>query len=418
MGGESTNLALPGNHSLNAAESPQSATMRVLNSYSTSFPPKVTSHSTGESHSQVEPQSANLHDPFVPNPVPLDTQWPSSLDITYAKLNSLSEGVPEGADLQFMLLHQQNNKRLWMERQEQDRQARLSSTAGGMNSVSGHEMDLIGLEQQSTERYMMDQQNKDNQVHHRLADYQKQLTILDHNRKPPPQSISNEALQEYQVKVASVDAERKRAHESGQPSGNHLLQDYQMQLELLEEQDKKRRGVGRIGPASFSVFPSNQTGDVATGLKVDRQHPMGDISALQDYGTQLRLLERHNKRRRISQAQMRQAAHCEAPSDIFPLQNDVKARNLADDDVLTVKAAVSCIQPFSLFPISSAYFSGWEQVWSLDTALGSSLILKYMDFHMLTSWSDRRPCFHVRTKSLGYPINVPNAIVSCTKHFR
>jgi hypothetical protein len=342
MGGERTNLAQPSNNFVNAVESPQPATRRGPNSYQISFPPQDTFESASGSESQVGPQSAVLHNHPVPNTAgPLNNQWPSSIDITYAKLHSLGKEVQEGADLQFKLLVKQN-RRIWMERQEQDRQAQLSSTTGGMESVPKHEMNLLHLEQQYNEGHIVDQNKQVNQARHTLAAYQRQLTVLEHNRRETPQPISDEALQEYQVKVALVDAERNGSttHEDIQPQENHALQDYQMQLELLEQIGHKKRPHGTTGTTSNFVSSSVQENNIATGLNVVRQ-PSMDVSAMQDYGTQLLLLERHNKRRRISQAQMRQAAHREAQSDIFPIPANVKAINLADDDIMIVRAAVA-----------------------------------------------------------------------------
>ncbi|EPE36018.1 hypothetical protein GLAREA_05356 [Glarea lozoyensis ATCC 20868] len=124
-----------------------------------------------------------------------------------------------------------------------------------------------------------------------LADYQLQLAMPEHHKRLQPRSISNEALEEYRAKISMVDEERKISalHSIG-PMGNHALQDYQMQLELLEKQNEKRK-VETTAASDFGVSSRWNEDNLSMDTQVNHPPPNSQTPSLQDYSIQLMLLE-------------------------------------------------------------------------------------------------------------------------------
>jgi hypothetical protein len=122
----------------------------------------------------------------------------------------------------------------------------------------------------------------------------------------------NDNLLDYQKDILGKAASFNQLHiqpSSDQPkSGNHALQDYQMQLMLLEQQNKKRLMTKQqkqpaISPEMQPIVP-------------EQGH------ALQDYQMQLMLLEQQNKKRLMTEQQNQPAISLEI-QPIVPEQGQV-----------------------------------------------------------------------------------------------
>ena len=113
---------------------------------------------------------------------------------------------------------------------------------------------------------------------------------------------SNHALQDYQMQMMLLEQHHKRLtmkrQKQGfptppmqQPNGSHARQDYEMQLMLLERQNKRR------------LMTERQK----QGLPTPPMQPPNGNHALQDYEMQLMLLEQQNKKRLMMARQEQEA---------------------------------------------------------------------------------------------------------------
>jgi Xaa-Pro dipeptidase len=93
------------------------------------------------------------------------------------------------------------------------------------HSTQDHQMQLMLLEQQNKKRLLMAQQEEEQRQYHQGQEHQAQITEVQNMFQEPMQSRS---------------AQEQTSQFPEQHYSNHALQDYQMQLLLLEQQNKKR----------------------------------------------------------------------------------------------------------------------------------------------------------------------------------
>ena len=145
---------------------------------------------------------------------------------------------------------------------------------------------------------------------HALQDYQMQLMLLEQQNKNRL-IMAREDSKDYSSNTASPnhqDGSRPSVqvpitNQSNAPK-NHALQDYQMQLMLLEQQNKNRLIVAREESNEYpsdTASPSQHDGSRPTGqIPVVNQPSTPKNHALQDYQMQLMLLEQQNKDRLLT----------------------------------------------------------------------------------------------------------------------
>lgn len=138
---------------------------------------------------------------------------------------------------------------------------------------------------------------------HAFQDYQMQKALVEQQNKK-------------RLKMARTEQDRLEAAQTidnpddgppGPPTGgsNYALQDYQMQLALVEQHNKKIVKMAHEGPDCISSTIVDESDQAATmgGIslsKEDGQHAEGSSDALNEWHTQLMLLEEENNRRLIS----------------------------------------------------------------------------------------------------------------------
>ena len=213
-----------------------------------------------------------------------------------------------------MVAEQQNKERLLKARREQDampiprgRENQGPAQVIGHHALVDHQMQLMLLEQQNKKRLMLARQEQVNKERDSNTTPSKQeASFLDPN-KPPFDSKK----QDYQTQLRMLEQQNKKRlmmarqeqadygrdsqitppKQESQPSSSEK-QDYEMQLRLLEQQNKKRLMMVRQEQEAMAV-PPKQGGNL----------PFGMTDA--EYQKQLELLEACG-RKRLAQARREQ----------------------------------------------------------------------------------------------------------------
>ena len=169
--------------------------------------------------------------------------------------------------VQIMLLEQQKKKRELMARQEpEQRSAFLPKAAPRLPSPTEN---------------------------HHLADYQIQMTLLEQQKRKRKQSL------EQEIEHTSGSPTNAQPHRT-RPTDNHACQDYQMQLMLLDQQKKKRAMVVKKEPEEKLIEdfePQPRSGPDRENTHWQALLGTNPDGPPTDYQMQLMLLEQQNKKR-------------------------------------------------------------------------------------------------------------------------
>ncbi|OQO14026.1 hypothetical protein B0A48_00901 [Cryoendolithus antarcticus] len=206
------------------------------------------------------------------------------------------------ARMQFMRQRQQQVSMAQQQRQQQQ-MASHASPAGYaqqmqhmLGNTGGVSNGSSGASAASTEKAPEPTQTQPN---HKLQDYQMQMMLLEQQNKKRllmARQAQDETSSPGAMHNGSPAVDNMSLPMSSAPGGNHALQDYQIQLMLLEEQNKKRRAAAGLEPATSSVSP-----------------PDGNI-ALQNYQEQLMFLASKDKNPAFLVSRAEQDAIANGPS--------------------------------------------------------------------------------------------------------
>ena len=277
--------------------------------------------------------------------------------------------------MQLMLLEQQNKKRLLMARQYQDSMTSSPPSTNIQPDVpNDYQMQLRLLEQQNAKRLLGTRQYQDLMAHPLDAgnnagnnaqpdapkeDRQMQLRLLEQQNKrrllgtqqeqdsmtyPCGPTVNAGNNMQPAVPAAVSKLQHETSHACSPPmnasinSGNHALQDYQMQALLLEQQNKKRLLMARQEHDSMARpldTGNNMQPDVPAAvpeLQHETSHPCSPPTnafakmqpAKQEYfQMQLRLLEEQNKKRLLMARQEQDSMthpYCPIPNTSTEMQ--------------------------------------------------------------------------------------------------
>ena len=252
--------------------------------------------------------------------------------------------VLQDYQMQLMLLEQHNKKRLLRARQEQDTMGQSSSQPShnmamatssfpfGNHALRDHQMQLMLLEQQNRLRLLRARQEQD--------------------------TIGQSSSQSFHNMAMAT---------SSFPFGNHALQDYQMQLMLLEQQKKKRLLMAQQQTNGVGLPPSHIQPSSSGGLQL-----MPWVNTRQDYemqitdqcrdcecllrASQARVDEWQNSSSDPSQPALDNSAPLPEPRHV---EQSLKAQNDLGASIREVQAQpVIASSPLSPLPAPTAQASG------------------------------------------------------------
>ncbi|KAM0689173.1 hypothetical protein Q7P36_011250 [Cladosporium allicinum] len=281
---------------------------------------------------------------ITPSAPPRVIHYPSVAKPLNAGTNNGNHALQD-YQMQLMLLEQQNKKRLLMARQYQDSMTCSPPSTNMQPDVpNDYQMQLRLLEQQNAKRLLGTRQYQDLMAHPLDAgnntqpgvpkeDRQMQLRLLEQQNKrrllgtqqeqdsmthPCGPTVNAGNNMQPAVPAAVSKLQHETSHACSPPmnasinSGNHALQDYQVQALLLEQQNKKRLLMARQEQDSMARpldTGNNMQPDVPAAVP-ELQHktshpcspPTNAFANMQPaeqeyYQLQLRLLEGQNKKR-------------------------------------------------------------------------------------------------------------------------
>jgi hypothetical protein len=223
----------------------------------------------------------------------------------------------EDYQIQLMLLEQKNKKRFLMARQEQDSinhvprntpdqgpfAPNMSPSGGSQRTqtLQEYQMQLTLLEQKNKKRFLMARQEQDNINH---VPRNTPEGPFAPNISPSGGSQRTQTLQEYQMQLMLLEQKNKKrlwVSRQEQDNINHVLrntpegpfapnispsggsqrtqtlQEYQMQLMLLEQKNKKRLWVSRQEQDNINHVPGNTPGQGPFALDIS---PSGSRAVL------------------------------------------------------------------------------------------------------------------------------------------
>jgi hypothetical protein len=190
--------------------------------------------------------------------------------------------------MQLMLLEQQNKKRLLMQRWEEER-LQSQGRAGAEDNVPPR-ISPYGSERRSSDEQGLAASRTSISLHHTLQDHQMQLMLLEQqNRKLLLMARQEQDSLQYPAGVGpdsnapgisppssgrrSIDEQGLAASQTS-TSRIHALQDRQMQLMLLEQQNKKRLLMARQEQESLG-FPASDGTDDSVSLGMSTPPSLG-----------------------------------------------------------------------------------------------------------------------------------------------
>jgi len=238
---------------------------------------------------------------------------------------------------QLELLEQQCKKRCMMARQEQE-----SKTP--VNPMSPQPEQYKSRETQQASAIFTSPQN------HALEDYQMELTLCEQQNKKRNMSCAPPDWKKLKQEEFRDRQPQPQFDYGGYPAAGHRLQDYQMQLILLEQQNKKRLMVPR---QSQDAMPPGQSISQQTDPE-NHGYPPGAPKDQAQYQMQLMLLEAQNKKRLTMSRQDLWSQQDAGPSS-SPFSDVATAGNAREPSVMSD----STWSP-QFTPESTPGFPGWD----------------------------------------------------------
>ncbi|KAK5171883.1 uncharacterized protein LTR77_003520 [Saxophila tyrrhenica] len=294
----------------------------------------------GENWDKKDSATAESHDAREPRKTPEADQDPLDKSDFQSFLNQLGNSKQD-YQLQLRLLEQQNKKRLAMARQKWDKKESTVTPSHGTPDASQARLEEqekedttvipshdVPLASWAGEPGLLDNfdfdsfLNSPNDVLPAPQDYQIQLMLLEQQNKKRLEKARQE--QEHAVTATHTEmagAEQPVSEKSTAPyNSSHPVQDHALQPMLLEQQNQRRLSMARQqqalpGANSGGVAPQQPSDVTCCGYHPGAPHHCHGIrtSARQDYEVQLMLLEQQNKARLLKARQV-QDEMCKSPA--------------------------------------------------------------------------------------------------------
>ncbi|KAK4077780.1 uncharacterized protein Triagg1_3474 [Trichoderma aggressivum f. europaeum] len=220
------------------------------------------------------------------------------------------------------------------------------SDAGWMVSdKEAVDSDKDTIENMSLGDFQMREETPEPAISNPLEAYGLQLMRLEPQGKTPltparpeqPESGIKLLQQDYALRFKLLEEQTKTRlimarQEQPEPATSSTQPDYDLQLRLLEVQNKRRLDMARQEQYKFRTPPPHldTQRDESSEMNGQEQPQPANRLALQDYGSQLMLLEAQNKKR------LQMARQKQSPLDIQPPQTQMKMKGPPGPHVMAV----------------------------------------------------------------------------------